>query len=796
MAQPAGPIPLGRAAPHAGGSGALAHPAPHAPTPHAALAPHATGKRQAVLSLSDSSDGEAPALATAKRARIVETDARGPDREDPRADVRRAGFALSSDDDLEYMALDLSDVDPDEYRLAHALVSPRGAAGRADATARGDPLDSAVGTVAGILPDVDLAVVRMLLAGEPALGPVNVEAVLDTLFAWEGGYPKRTGPEAGEGSTKGGAKGKGKAREEHEGEQAVEEDDNEVQRAAKQWIDTATRNTGGKAYEDAALAQLYLDFPTVRQSDLKKLFVSNSHFYAPAYIAIEQAFQEPADTRPFKLIATARVDKGKGKDKVNDELEKEKTWVQNERSRYTSALRRATELEARLEAEIASGAYFECGCCFADVGLSQMIACAEGCQFCKDCARMNADSQIGMRKYVLPCMSTSGCTSTFLESEYPLFLPRKTVAALHKIKQEKEVDEAALEGLEKCPFCVFAMIIENEHERLFHCQHEGCRIKDHLPATCAEASEDAKLSTVHRIEEAMSEALIRRCPKAGCGEPYVKEQGTCNKIRCASCATLSCYICNKVIVGYQHFTNAGSNMPVGATTEAGSTCVLWDDTGKRNFEEVEAARLAAEDAARAANPALAAADLAKLAMEAPPPPPANIAHLPPPRLDDRVRAILDARGAGAPPPPPPAAPRWRGAPPPPAQLPPPPALVRAGKHPVHRDRKGVHFGAPPPPPQQQPAAPVTGPAVPRAAAPAQGARYAPYPRTRVGALAAMRADGERRKQEALQQTGARALEAARAERAGMARQDRREKEREMEQEEDREERRNRTKGKG
>lgn len=50
-------------------------------------------------------------------------------------------------------------------------------------------------------------------------------------------------------------------------------------------------------------------------------------------------------------------------------------------------------------------------------------------------------------------MSTSGCASTFPEIEIVKCVSRKTLAALHKIKQEKEVDEAALEGLEKCP-CV------------------------------------------------------------------------------------------------------------------------------------------------------------------------------------------------------------------------------------------------------------------------------------------------------------------------------------------------------
>lgn len=99
------------------------------------------------------------------------------------------------------------------------------------------------------------------------------------------------------------------------------------------------------------------------------------------------------------------------------------------------------------------------------------------------------------------------------------------------------------------------MIIENPEERLFRCQRDDCQIvsciscrkRDHLPKTCAEVSDaELKLKSAHTVEEAMSEALIRRCPKVGCGEPYVKEAESCNKIRCSNCGTLSCYVCNKV----------------------------------------------------------------------------------------------------------------------------------------------------------------------------------------------------------------------------------------------------------
>lgn len=79
---------------------------------------------------------------------------------------------------------------------------------------------------------------------------------------------------------------------------------------------------------------------------------------------------------------------------------------------------------------------------------------------------------------LLPCMSLDGCKVSgsqsffvnarcllcsiidqafFPESEAVKFLPSTTLAALHKIRAEKEVDFAELEGLAKCP-CVLALL--------------------------------------------------------------------------------------------------------------------------------------------------------------------------------------------------------------------------------------------------------------------------------------------------------------------------------------------------
>ncbi|GAA5953831.1 hypothetical protein JCM21900_005486 [Sporobolomyces salmonicolor] len=634
--------------PLAGGPGAAFHrPAPLQPVP-----PQPRPAAKNVIDLSEDLDAGAYPLTSAAKRRRTRGDGRATEAKadkseggkgkgkarintpllecDGRANSKLQEDGWRLDDDGDTLILD--DFDSPQPKAGtsagggdyfakgkHAALSweadvPSKAASRAD-----DPLDHAVATILAIIPDVAPIYVRDLLQ-MPLYGLGNVELVIEALLN-DDQYPKKD--EVGGSNANAKAKGKGKARAvEATPEASEEEDDAEVRRQAKVWMDSSTRKPLGKVYEDAALAQLYLEFNSISQVNLKRLFQSNSSFYVPTYIAAEKALKQTDAERGFKLMVGSRALKGKGK--VSGELEKEKQWLAEVRLRAAEG--RAARLAKQLEEEIASGAYVECGCCFSDTAISQLIICSEGCQFCKDCVIMNAESQIGMRKYILPCMSTSGCSSTFPQSEIDKCLPRKSLQALHKIRQEKEVDLAELEGLEKCPFCHFAYIIENDQERLFYCQREDCGIKDHLPKTCKEVSEDAKIDSIHRVEGAMSAALIRRCPKPGCNEPYIKEVGTCNKIVCSSCRTLSCYICNKIIEGYQHFKGAGSN---ATFTEPGANCVLWEDSDQRVFQEVEAARIAAEKLARE-HPGVSDEDLAKLKMNQPPPPPAIIAHLPAP----------------------------------------------------------------------------------------------------------------------------------------------------------------------
>ena len=57
------------------------------------------------------------------------------------------------------------------------------------------------------------------------------------------------------------------------------------------------------------------------------------------------------------------------------------------------------------------------------------------------------------------------------------------------------------------------------------------------------------------IEEELSDVIIRRCYK--CNTPFVKLDG-CNKMTCAKCGAVMCYICKKPIADYNHFDRGTS----------------------------------------------------------------------------------------------------------------------------------------------------------------------------------------------------------------------------------------------
>ena len=113
-----------------------------------------------------------------------------------------------------------------------------------------------------------------------------------------------------------------------------------------------------------------------------------------------------------------------------------------------------------------------------------------------------------------------------------------------------------------CPKCNYQAELPPT-QMIFHCPavecgQETCRKcgePAHIPLKCSEVEKKRETQGRLKVEEAISNAKIRTCPKPGCGKKFVKEGNECNKMTCA-CGTFSCYVCRALItreVGYQHF---------------------------------------------------------------------------------------------------------------------------------------------------------------------------------------------------------------------------------------------------
>jgi E3 ubiquitin-protein ligase RNF216 len=247
------------------------------------------------------------------------------------------------------------------------------------------------------------------------------------------------------------------------------------------------------------------------------------------------------------------------------------------------------EAEERNEEEYAKlGALVECQCCFTDTPTNRAISC-EGMDihfFCFKCLKSNAESQIGLMKYEMKCLDMSGCSASFSRDSLINAVSQPVMTKLESLQQQDEIAKADLEGLEDCPFCEFKAICPpSDEDREFRCQNPDCekvscrlcKQETHVPKSCEEAKKDAGLPERHLVEEAMTEALIRTCPK--CKVKIIKEWG-CNKMVCVKCGCSMCYICKKDIsrIGYNHFKEG----PVG--------CQVYDQGGDRHQDEVNRAQ--------------------------------------------------------------------------------------------------------------------------------------------------------------------------------------------------------------
>lgn len=175
---------------------------------------------------------------------------------------------------------------------------------------------------------------------------------------------------------------------------------------------------------------------------------------------------------------------------------------------------------------------------------------------------------------------------------------------------------AGIENLASCPFCPYAAEYPPiEVDKEFRCVRPECekvscrlcKLESHIPKSCEENAKDIGLSVRRQIEEAMSEALIRKCNK--CGTPFVKEEG-CNKMTCTrpGCGNVQCYVCSKSCT-YSHFNDERRGGKTG-------NCPLFEKTSTRHHNEVKKAEMEALQKIRAEHPEYTEEDLTIKVSEA------------------------------------------------------------------------------------------------------------------------------------------------------------------------------------
>lgn len=143
-------------------------------------------------------------------------------------------------------------------------------------------------------------------------------------------------------------------------------------------------------------------------------------------------------------------------------------------------------------------------------------------------------------------MDMSGCHAPFKEPQLRLCVDEKTISHLLRLQQQKALKDSGPEGLAECPFCGFLAVYPAiSVEKEFRCQHPACSTvscrlcdeKKHAPISCkaagkAKAAEKAVLHAQHTVEEALTDAVVRKCNK--CSTRFIKEEG-CNTVVCHTC---------------------------------------------------------------------------------------------------------------------------------------------------------------------------------------------------------------------------------------------------------------------
>ncbi|RMY99767.1 hypothetical protein D0862_06990 [Hortaea werneckii] len=395
---------------------------------------------------------------------------------------------------------------------------------------------------------------------------------------------------------------------------AASTDDSDVQRWEKQEREVAPSYLKGTTQ-----AILKVEYPEMTVKYINETFALEKHLYQ-AYVALAAAKDNPdplkrklSKGRPsVRHFTTAdAMATNSGWPPLVEELAAARKCVQGIRAKKALEDEKKKEEAENLRLAMERGETAECSACFDDLPMNRQVHC-DGLTAhftCYDCITAYIKSEVGESRCRLLC--PAGCNAGFAHNQLNLLEDKVLLEKFAELEQEKAIRDAGLEDLEECPFCDYKAIlppIEEDFE--FRCANPECeqiscrRCKSisHIPMSCEQYAKENRISSRHKIEEAMTAAMIRSCNR--CKKHFIKEYG-CNKMTCPSCRNMQCYCCSQTLKDYEHFDQA----PLGSSRRNGKKCPLYDDVEARHEREVKEAEEVAKKQLMEDNPDLNAEDL-------------------------------------------------------------------------------------------------------------------------------------------------------------------------------------------
>ena len=298
-------------------------------------------------------------------------------------------------------------------------------------------------------------------------------------------------------------------------------------------------------YRKDTVAYIVKHFPQLSLKEINQLIEAQNGHFLPS---VKQAEIHVKNN-------SKRKGKALSKRKINEVPKAEKDLQFMKEHVFFNLLPQIEQLkekEASIRAEKVeqarqNGSLFDCEVCYdSDCLLEESVACMAGCLFCPDCVRRGVAVQIGEDKTVMSCLM--GCGAVLPLSSLQSVISATQLVRLQQRQQAEEVRQAGLEDLMQCPACSYSAVISAPGFKVFYCanpecKRETCRLcgeKNHVPLSCDEVEKDTEVSARRKVEEAMTNAVLRECPR--CKKMIMKTDG-CNHMKCTSCEYMFCWLC-------------------------------------------------------------------------------------------------------------------------------------------------------------------------------------------------------------------------------------------------------------